>query len=125
MRRYSSLILAILCIVSFYGCDTLMNSRWNAIDHARNIGSLKAQMSPEDVSTIMGAADKTQTYKTKDGDIFLIYYYVTEGAEAFSYRLTEKNYTPLVFKNKDLIGKGWGYLKEKAKENNFSLIKIL
>ncbi len=89
-----------------------------ADSNVSNLTCLSLGMSQCEVLHIMRQPFKDKTY-CLDGDIYDVWFYVTEQTLLGQSRLMPVNLTPLTFKNGVLVGKGASYanyLKKKEEE---------
>ena len=113
------LLILLLCFV-LVGCAGSPIRTWSQATHNTNamIG-LKPDMTPEEVTDLMGKPQKTEMYRGKNGEPILVYLYITEGRDTFTRQWSEANYTPLVFEDNKLMGWGWNYLNGTAQKYEF------
>lgn len=80
---------------------------------------LKPDMTQDEVVKMMGNPDNTEIYRGKNSELILVYLYITKVSRYTSLRLSETNYTPLVFENNKLVGWGWNYFRRTAQKYEF------
>lgn len=120
MRRIIGLVIIVIICASLIGCaGSPVRTHWQATRHTSGMLKLQPGMNAEEVIELMGTPEKTEMYRGKNEEAFLVYLYITEGKDSYSRRWSEANYTPVVFKDGKLDGWGWSYLNNSAKKYEF------
>jgi hypothetical protein len=87
---------------------------------------LKLDMSTEQVAKLMGPPDKIETYRSKNNEAILTYWYLTKGLDEYTNRgLDKDNFTPFIFVDDRLSGWGWNQLDTAVQRYEFVIRPFL
>ncbi len=91
-----------------------------AYENKKNMADLQPEMTTEQVANLMGLPDKIVMHRGKNNEAILTYVYITEYKKTYTSRGWNKNnYTPFIFVNDWLSGRGWHHLYNVAKRYEF------
>lgn len=120
-----SFFLRWLCLVavavSLASCaDSPSNPGIRAYENNKKLVDLKPDSTTEEVTTLMGSPDKIETYRGKNNEAILSYWYITKGLDEYTSRGWSKdNFTPFIFVDDRLSGWGWNQLDTVAQRYKF------
>lgn len=121
MRYINALFVTLMLVATtstLVGCaGSPAQTASRAAENKKNMIGLKPDMTMDQVQKLMGAPDKTEMFRGKQGEAVMTYLYMTEGSAG--YAVKESNYTPLIFINDKLNGWGWNQLDTAAKRYEF------
>jgi hypothetical protein len=126
-----SFFLRWLCLVavavSLASCaDSPANPGIRAYENKKQMLNLKPDMTTEQVTKLMGQPDKIETYRGKNNEAILTYWYVTKGLDDYTNRGWNKdNFTPFLFVDDRLSGWGWSQLDTAAQRYEFVIRPFL
>jgi Protein of unknown function (DUF3192) len=120
-----SFFLRWLCLVavavSLASCaDSPANPGIRAYENNKKLADLKPDRTTEEVTKLMGPPDKIETYRGKNNEAILTYWYITKGLDEYTNRGWNKdNFTPFIFVDDRLSGWGWNQLDTAAQRYEF------
>jgi hypothetical protein len=126
-----SFFLRWLCLlavaVSLASCaDSPANPGIRAYENKKTMVDLKPEMTTEQVTKLMGPPDKLETYRGKNNEAILTYWYITKGLDEYTNRGWNKdNFTPFIFVDDRLSGWGWNQLDAAAQRYEFVIRPFL
>ena len=120
-----SCFLRWLCLVavavSLASCaDIPANPGIRAYENKKKMVDVKPDMTTEQVTKLMGPPDKIETYRGKNHEAILTYWYITKGLDDYTNRGWNKdNFTPFIFVDDRFSGWGWNQLDTAAQRYEF------
>jgi hypothetical protein len=126
-----SFFLRWLCLVAvavfLASCaDSPASPGIRAYENKKTMVHLKPEMTTEQVTKLMGPPDKIETYRGKNNEAILTYWYLTKGLDEYTNRgLNKDNFTPFIFVDDGLSGWGWNQLDTAAQRYEFVIRPFL
>jgi hypothetical protein len=120
-----SFFLRWLCLFavagSLAGCaDSPANPGIRAHENNKKMVDVTPEMTTEQVTKLMGPPEKIETYRGKNHEAILSYWYITKDLDDYTNRGWNKdNFTPFIFVDDRLSGWGWNQLDTAAQRYEF------
>ncbi len=125
MRKWN-VCTTLSALLLLHGCATSNALKTTAVSERNidNLSRLNLGMSEDQVLRIMRDPYKDESFQLSE-DQYDVWLYVTQPTVLGQTRMVPFNLTPLIFRNKILVGTGYGYynwLKDRSNENKQSTL---